>query len=336
MQAESISERSEGANERRRSTILGRMFGAEKVTARGASDDLRSMAESERPRWYGHSYNRAGLYRLAEALGWMPRGPRLALARSLGRLAPGWLPAERAAVRKTLAAVTGASGPRLEQLTTRVFGDFAMCFSDLVSTNRRPAARLSTYVHGVIGGEQVQGLSGGLISVTAHVGNWELAGRLLATRAARRTNVVVSPEEAPELERWVRRDGDGMRFVPRTHPGIGVELLAALRRGEVVALQGDRAIGTRGDVSIPFFGRPARFPLGPFLLARAAGVPIVPAFCLLGRGHLYTVRISPPIRVARGGEEAAARDWVRLLEGIVQEHPTQWFNFFDIWGHESP
>src|SRR5256712_9795889 len=85
MQAESISERSEGANERRRSTILGRMFGAEKVTARGASDDLRSMAESERPRWYGHSYNRAGLYRLPGA---RRRGPPWAapgLRRSLQR-----------------------------------------------------------------------------------------------------------------------------------------------------------------------------------------------------------------------------------------------------------
>src|SRR2546428_11828510 len=101
MQAESISERSEGANERRRSTILGRMFGAEKVTARGASDDLRSMAESERPRWYGHSYNRAGLYRLAEALGWMPPGPRPAPAPSLRRLPPRWVSRARAGRRTT-------------------------------------------------------------------------------------------------------------------------------------------------------------------------------------------------------------------------------------------
>jgi len=154
---------------------------------------------------------------------------------------------------------------------------------------------------------------------------------LLATRSARRTHVVVAPEEAPELERWVRRNGDGMRFVPRTHPGIGVELLAALRRGEVVALQGDRALGTRGDVAIPFFGRPALFPLGPFLLARAGRVPIVPAFCVLDRGCRYAVQMASPITVDRGDEEGAARAWVGLLERVVQEHPTQWFNFFDVW-----
>ena len=33
----------------------------------------------------------------------------------------------------------------------------------------------------------------------------------------------------------------------------------------------------------------------------------------------------------RGEEERAARAWVALLESVVREHPTQWFNFFDIW-----
>lgn len=292
---------------------------------------VRAAPAPGQPRWHWHPYNRAGLYRIAEAAGWAPRGIRLALARQLGRLAPRFLPAERAAIGKALALVTGASGARLDALVAAAFGDFAMCFSDLVSTNRSPASRLLGYVASVRGGEQLQALGGGIVSVTAHVGNWELAGRLLSQRTGRRTHVVVAPDEMPALARWVRRDGDGVRFVPRSHPGIGVELVAALRRGEVVALQGDRALGTRGDVSIPFFGRPALFPLGPFLLARAAGVPVVPAFCVLDEACRYAVRIAAPMTVRRGEEEAAARAWVSLLEGVVRERPTQWFNFFDVW-----
>ncbi|HWM78511.1 MAG TPA: lysophospholipid acyltransferase family protein, partial [Methylomirabilota bacterium] len=163
------------------------------------------------------------------------------------------------------------------------------------------------------------------------VGNWELAGRLLAGRTARTTHVVVAEEEARELEQWVRRDGDGVRFVTRSRPTISLELVAALRRGEVVAVQGDRALGTRGDVLIPFFGKPAPFPLGPFLLASAVGVPMVPAFCLLGADYRYLIKVLEPMKVPRGGEEEAARAWVTVLEGVVREHPTQWFNFFDIW-----
>jgi lauroyl/myristoyl acyltransferase len=292
---------------------------------------LTSDRPARRPRWYSHAYNRADFYRLAAGLGWLPRPARLALARRLGRFAPRRMPLERAAVRNTLARVTGAMGSRLEALTVATFTDFAMCFSDLVSTNRQPMARLVSHVTIADDLERIMSPTGGFISPSAHVGNWELAGRLLAGRAARTTHVVVAEEEARELEQWVRRDGNGVRFVTRSRPTISLELVAALRRGEVVAVQGDRALGTRGDVLIPFFGKPAPFPLGPFLLASAVGVPMVPAFCLLGADYRYLIKVLEPMKVPRGGEEEAARAWVTVLEGVVREHPTQWFNFFDIW-----
>src|SRR5215470_7898544 len=292
---------------------------------------MTSGIEEAAPRWYSHPYNRANLYRLAAALSWVPRPLRLALARHVARLAPSRMPAERAAIQNTMTRVTGAAGSRLDTLTARVFTDFAMCFSDLVSTNRQPAAHRTSYVASVEGLERLAGLSGGLISLTAHVGNWELAGRLLAGRTARTTHVVVAPDEARDLERWVRRNGEGVRFVSRSRPTVSLELLAALRRGEVVGVQGDRALGTKGDVEVPFFGRPARFPLGPFLLSSGIGVPLLPAFCLMDAQYRYAVKIFEPFTAARGEEEAAARTWVAALEAIVREHPTQWFNFFDIW-----
>ena len=292
---------------------------------------LTSNRPARRPRWYSHAYNRANFYRVAAGLAWLPRRARLGLARQLGRLAPRWMPVERAAIRHTLARVTGATGSRLEALTVATFADFAMCFSDLVSTNRQPMAHLVSQVDMAEGADLMTRLGQGFISPSAHVGNWELAGRLLAGRTARTTHVVVADEEARELEQWVRRDGDGVRFVTRSRPTVSLELVAALRRGEVVAVQADRALGTRGDVLIPFFGTPAPFPLGPFLLASAVRVPVVPAFCLLGADYRYTVTVTEPFSVPRGGEEEAARAWVAMLEGVVREHPTQWFNFFDIW-----
>ena len=292
---------------------------------------VTSNPPARRPRWYSHAYNRADFYRVAAGLAWLPRRARLGLARQLGRLAPWWMPLERAAIRNTLARVTGATGSRLEALTVATFADFAMCFSDLVSTNRQPMAHLVSQIDMAEGADLMTRLGHGFISPSAHVGNWELAGRLLAGRTARTTHVVVADEEARELEQWVRRDGDGVRFVTRSRPTVSLELVAALRRGEVVAVQADRALGTRGDVLIPFFGTPAPFPLGPFLLASAVRVPVVPAFCLLGADYRYTVKVAAPFSVPRGGEVEAARAWVAMLEGVVREHPTQWFNFFDIW-----
>jgi lauroyl/myristoyl acyltransferase len=292
---------------------------------------LTSDQPDRRLRWYSHAYNRADIYRAAAGLGWLPRAVRLRLARQIGRLAPWLMPAEREAVRNTLARTTGATGSRLDALTVATFADFAVCFSDLVTTNRRPMARLAAELGAVKGVERLTPLTGGFISPSAHVGSWELAGRLLAGRTARTTHVVVAEEEARDLERWVRREGEGVRFASRSRPTISLELVAALRRGEVVAVQGDRALGTRGDVLIPFFGKPAPFPLGPFLLASAVGVPLVPAFCLLDAAYRYTVTVIEPLSVPRGAETEAARAWVAVLESVVREHPTQWFNFFDIW-----
>jgi len=282
------------------------------------------------PRWYAHPYNRVELYRLTAALGWLPRRMRLGLARRVGHLALSFLPGERAVVQKTLGVMTGATGRRLDELTVEVFGEFAMCFSDLISASRRPA-RLGAYVGAMRGVERLQGLDGAVVSLTAHIGNWELAGRILAQRSAGTTHVVVAVEEARVLERWLRRDGGGVRFVPRSHPTVSLALMAALRRGESVALQGDRALGNRGDVSVPFFGHQAPFPIGPFQLARAAAVPLVPAFCTLDANGRYALRVLEPLTIVRGGEEDALRVWVAMLERLVAQKPTQWFNFFDIW-----
>jgi lauroyl/myristoyl acyltransferase len=283
------------------------------------------------PRWYSHTYNRPTLYRLAASMAWLPRPARLAFARAVGQAARRLVPAERAVVRSTLEIMTGATGARLDELTAGVFRDFAMCFSDLVTTNRQPPRRLIAHVSQAQGAERLAELTGGMISLTAHVGNWEMAGRLLAHRSARTTHVVVAEEEVRALERWVRRDGDGVRFVARTAPTVSLQLVAALRRGEVVAVQGDRALGTRGDTLVPFFGRPAPFPRGPFVLARALRVPLVPAFCMLGPDYRYSVTVPPPLTVEPGDEDDALRTWVGLLEATIRRHPTQWFNFFDIW-----
>src|SRR5262245_30406391 len=107
------------------------MSGSADAAASGASSGAPATSDrvNGQPRWYWHPYNRAALYRLGEALSWLPRGVRLGLARQLGRSAVRFLPAERQAIRTTLARMTGASGAQLQALTAGVFGDFAMCFS---------------------------------------------------------------------------------------------------------------------------------------------------------------------------------------------------------------
>jgi KDO2-lipid IV(A) lauroyltransferase len=286
------------------------------------------------PRWYAHRLNRAAVYRVGAAVaGLLPRALRLRAAQAVATAAAGRFLAERAVVRATLVRIVdGATPAELEALVAEVFDNFAICFTDLITSNRGQGVDgLLANTEGIEHLAAAERLGRGLVVVTAHLGNWELGGRLLAGTVTRPTHVVVAPEQDPAVERFLRSNGGPVRFLTRTGPLDVLPLVSALRRNEVVALQGDRALGGRGDRLHTFFGVPAPFPLGPFVLARAARAPVLPAFCLLRPDLRYTIAIGEPWAVSPGGESQALARWVSVLESMVRRHPTQWFNFYDVW-----
>ena len=67
------------------------------------------------------------------------------------------------------------------------------------------------------------------------------------------------------------------------------------------------------------------------MLARATGAPVVPAYCAMKRDQRYEMVVEPAIWVKPGEEAAALAAMVATLERAVRAHPTQWFNFFDVW-----
>jgi lauroyl/myristoyl acyltransferase len=300
------------------------------------ASEAPAAAPQRPPRWYSHPYNRAAYYRVAALAGRaLPRRARRVLARALARAALGLLPEERESVRRNLRRVRPeADGATLDAAVAATFRNFALCFSDLLTLNREPGPTLRRHVKEVRGEEHLaraRAPGRGLIVATAHLGNWELGGRLLASRCGRPTHVVLSAEADPSVAALLRRDADGLRFVTREVPTASLGLLTALRRDEVVAVQGDRATGRRSDVRLPFFGRLAPFPIGPFRLARASGAPVLPAFCVLGEDARYHVSLEPPIWVGAGEEEAGLGRLVAVMERYVSAYPDQWFNFYDVW-----
>jgi lauroyl/myristoyl acyltransferase len=301
---------------------------------------VASGADRPRARWHAHPYNRSRYYRLAGAAATrLPRRLRRWLAARVAGALGARFPEERAAVRRNLTRVHPDRGPAwLDAAVDRVFERFAVCFADLLSLGPKRREGLWRHVAGV----EVQAPTRaalargrGCVSLTAHLGNWQLAGRSLAV-LGRPVHVVMAPEVDPAVGGLLDREAPpGVRFVRLTSPVVGVELVAALRRGEVVAFQLDRAMGGRGDVEAPFFGHPATFPIGPFVIAGAAGAPVVPAFCVLEPAGDYRIHVEPALAVSRGAEAEALSAAVAILERYVRSYWDQWFNFYDVWGRAA-
>src|SRR5919198_5664273 len=201
-----------------------------RYAATGMTPEVQRILESEvsvpevgtshvQRRWYSHAYNRLAFYRLiAVCSPWLPRPVQLRIARAVAMAVYRWMPREHAVVQGNLTRVLpDASRQEVERQARQVFGNFACFFADLLGLNRRALPLQQAYV------TQVQGLAylqavlqarRGFVAATAHLGNWELAGRLLSTYG-RRIHVLMAPEQDPALQRFLREGGReaDIRFV---------------------------------------------------------------------------------------------------------------------------
>jgi len=114
---------------------------------------------------------------------------------------------------------------------------------------------------------------------------------------------------------------------------LSFDLLNALRRGEIVSIQGDRVEGEVAEIPAQMFGTRLRLPTGPFVLAQVAGVPIYPLFIVRAGYRIYQIIVREPINVLRSGPNRdadltlAVENWCKVLERQIADHWDQWFAF---------
>lgn len=185
----------------------------------------------------------------------------------------------------------------------------------------------------------VDGLAAGrgVILALPHLGGWEWAGRWLADRGHGLT-VVVERIQPPELFDWFveLRRKLGMTVVA-LGPDAGREVVAALKRNDIVCLLCDRDI-QRSGIDVEFFGERTTLPAGPVTMAMRTGAPLLPTavyFADRNNGHRGWVR--PPLPLDRGSgslRDDVARGTQLLaseLETLVRRAPQQWHLFQPNW-----
>lgn len=175
----------------------------------------------------------------------------------------------------------------------------------------------------------------GVVVVTGHLGNWELAGAYLARRGVP-LSAVVKRQRNERFDAWLfeTRRRLGMESVYMEDARI---LPALVARGRTVVLIADQDARRRG-LAVTFLGRTASTFRGPARLALRTGAPLVFA-SLVRDGATYrltaeTVHDEGEERGASAAREAElelTRRWVVALERRVREAPGQYFWFHRRW-----
>ena len=269
----------------------------------------------------------------------LPRVVAHRLAEALARTIYKRQQCARKALPQNLGVVTGKTGDALMSLCVANVANFARMLADyFYCAAGGDAGGLLEQWEGIEHLEAARAAGRGVILVTAHLGNWELGGVLLALRGFQ-MNVVTLEEPTTELTRWRdayrRRVGIRTNAVGPGHDFAFVELIRTLRSGGMVAMLVDRPY-TGSGVPVEFFGRTTEFSTGPALLWQHTGAAVIPAFVLHNDSGQYTAFAQPPMGFARSSNpraDLAANTQLLAthFEHVIRKHPEQWFNYVPIW-----
>jgi lauroyl/myristoyl acyltransferase len=188
----------------------------------------------------------------------------------------------------------------------------------------------------------------GVIFALPHVGSWDVAA-VFAQAYGCKLTIVTESDWATELVAGSRL-AHGVTLAPRDQSLR--PLFRALRRQECAVMLCDITPPGVQTAEVPFFGAPARFPLGPARLSAATGAPVLVIMSVRAADHRYIVEAQPallperpsdrsPDRTARTHEaDTAAIAMTAAIaagfERIIRAYPDQWYPYHPVWSTSTP
>jgi len=257
------------------------------------------------------------------------------IGEAIGRLVFSPFGIRRRVVERQLEAALGITDrAEIERIARAAYGSLGRTSVEtaiLPSRSRQQIIELFEDVQGWSIVEERLARGKGLIVITGHLGNWELAGAMVAAHAMP-IDVVVRLMGNPLFD----------QFLSRTRARLGMTVIRdrdavrqtarSLRAGRVIAFLADQSGLHIASSFINFFGRPAKTPRGPAVFALRLDAPLYFGACVREPDGRYRIHVRE-IAAERTGDtefdvDAILNEYSRLLEQYVRETPEQYF-----WQH---
>ena len=184
---------------------------------------------------------------------------------------------------------------------------------------------------------QIVGLKRGGLLLSAHIGNWEIAGHLLK-RLGTRIHIVMFDGEHRQIKKYldsVTGEKNVHVIVIRNDLSHIYEITEAFKNNELVCMHADRFLEGNKTLQADLLGEKASFPMGPFVLAAKFNVPVSFVFEMKETGLHYHFFASSPKEYAGKDKEAIMQemlnDFAKEMAHKVKQYPEQWYNYYNFW-----
>ena len=181
----------------------------------------------------------------------------------------------------------------------------------------------------------------GVLLMTAHIGNWELAGAHLVNEGYAVTPIYTPQRNKNGLEDVIRDQrmrASGMVMIPSKGFALR-EAFRTLRKGSILTFLQDLDARKEGIV-LPFLGMPASTAIGIVKMYRKFGAPVVPAVTWRkpdGVHHMVRIqKILSDLPDEDGNPfgvnmEKSLRMCNNIVENWITQYPEQWMWLMDKW-----
>lgn len=186
---------------------------------------------------------------------------------------------------------------------------------------------------------------GGLIFFS-HLGNFELCRAAGRARFTAKMNILVDMSNAKKINQVMQVVNPEFLAdiipVSQIDIALAIQLKEKVDNGEFIIIAADRvnsfSTTKAHSLRVPFLGRTAAFPVGPYVLAKVLACPVFSLYCFRasdGQFDVFFHRLFDCVQFDRRQRSEKVTEYATIyaqqLGDYCCRYPTQWYNFYDFW-----
>lgn len=183
----------------------------------------------------------------------------------------------------------------------------------------------------------------GAILLISHLGNYEICRVAAERRSIAKFNVFMHRKNSSNISKIIKsmNQQDVISVIPSDELNLAtvIELKEKVEAGEFIVISGDRTPvnNNKGTMESEFFGEMAKFPIGPYVLAKVLECPVFALTCLKNKNKydVFFNLIIEKISFNKKNREQvlleSIKTYVKNLEKYAKIAPLQWYNFHQFW-----